>query len=138
LRQIFRIHCHLAATLGGALSFVQHSLAKSRPSIVDRGKADENFDRRRTRRVERRVDPRSWMSWTMALARRSCQRSLETRPPMHSSGFCIHATRRKKLGASQANKRSRTKNLFQHRQSVFDQIYGNKKAKNDIIRRMQK
>jgi hypothetical protein len=28
--------------------------------------------------------------------------------------------------------------LFQHRQSVFDQTYGNKKAKNDIIRRMQK
>ena len=44
----------------------------------------------------------------------------------------------KKLGALQTNKRSRTKNLFQHRQSVFDQTYGNKKAKNDIIRRMQK
>lgn len=44
----------------------------------------------------------------------------------------------KKLGASQANKRGRTKNLFQHRQSVFYQTYGNKKAKTDIIRRMQK
>ena len=44
----------------------------------------------------------------------------------------------KKLKALQAGKRARTKNMFQHRKSPFDRTYGNAKARNDIIRRMQK
>lgn len=44
----------------------------------------------------------------------------------------------KKAKTSMGGAHSRTKNMFQLRKSPFEQTFGSAKAKNNIIRRMQK
>lgn len=44
----------------------------------------------------------------------------------------------KKAQASKTGQDTRTKTMFQQRQSAFKQNYGNAKTRNQIIRRMQK